>query len=220
VGWWRSRNKLIFPFTVGPIVAAAFFLMPQAYYDRLATMNSLDTDGSFQGRLQAWHVAWEVAKNHFPFGAGFYGATMPDVFGKYFAGEYHAAHSIYFQILGDHGFIGLAIYLAVLLMGFVNAQRIRRATRNQPEFRWMYDLATMIQLSLVAFCVGGAGLSMAYDDITFLLIMLLSTMWAMLPKKRPYRSRSTQTGAAHVRPEPRPAYVAAEGRMPRLNPGQ
>ena len=104
---------------------------------------------------------------------------------RYFPGvESHAAHSIYFQVLGEQGFIGLVLYLLILVLGLLNAGIVMRQTRGRPELLWAYDLANMLRVSLVGFCAGGALLSMAYFDGMFLLIALLSTLREMTAPER------------------------------------
>jgi len=184
VAWLRSRNKLLYAVIVGALVATAFEFMPPEYYDRLSTIANSDQDGSFQGRVTAWNVAYDYARDHFPFGDGFYASQLPQIFNHYFPGATtHAAHSIYFEVLGDNGFVGLGLFLALLLVAFANTFRIRRMTRGRPELSWAYDLAGMIQLSLFVFCVGGAALSMAYYDVFFILVGLLSAMVGMLERE-------------------------------------
>ena len=82
-------------------------LMPEAWWARMDTISTYQQDESALGRLNAWTVAWEVAKHHV-FGGGM-GYQYPAFFQQY--GPYEAtpraAHSIYFQVLGNHGFIGL-----------------------------------------------------------------------------------------------------------------
>jgi putative inorganic carbon (HCO3(-)) transporter len=121
-------------------------------------------------------VAYDYARDHFPFGAGFYGPQLAQVFHTYFPNEaMRAAHSIYFQVLGEQGFLGLALYLLILAGGFIKAHQIARASRANPEKAWAGELATMIQLGLLVFCLSGAALSMAYYDVFILnLAMLLS----------------------------------------------
>jgi probable O-glycosylation ligase (exosortase A-associated) len=172
ITWWlRSKNKVLYLAFAAALAAPVFYFMPQDYYDRIATLHDTDTDASFQARLMSWKVSYYVARDHFPFGAGFDGPQQLGVFNRYFPNEpFHAAHSIYFQVLGDTGFIGLGLYLIILSLGFVNCFRIRRATRNRADLLWARELATMIQLSLVAFCVGGAALSLAYYDLGLLWI--------------------------------------------------
>ena len=37
----------------------------------------------------------------------------------YIPGEMHAAHSIYFQVLGEQGVIGLLLYAVTIVLGFI-----------------------------------------------------------------------------------------------------
>jgi len=90
-----------------------------------------------------------------------------------------AAHSIYFEVLGDLGFIGFSIYIALLVTGFRNARWIARETRGRPELEWMGDLGRMIQVSMIAFCVSGAALSMAFYDYFLSLLIVLSAVRQM-----------------------------------------
>ena len=174
VAWWRSRNKFIYPIAAAAVIIPGLYLMPQSFYDRIASINNIDTDQSVQGRFTAWQVAFHAAVDHFPLGVGFSGADDPRIFNHYFPGAVtHVAHSIYFQVLGDHGFIGLAIYLCILALAFWNTFQIMKVTKGKLEFAWARDLAAMIQLSLLAFCTGGAALSVAYYDLFIIYIGLL-----------------------------------------------
>jgi hypothetical protein len=80
---------------------------------------------------------------------------------------------VFFQVLGDHGFVGLAIYLAFLAGAFLKARRIALRARAARATEWIAKAATTLQLTLFAFCVGGAALSFAYFDLTFATIALL-----------------------------------------------
>jgi probable O-glycosylation ligase (exosortase A-associated) len=147
--------------------------MPPAFWARVDSIQNYHSDASFQGRVEAWHVAYDYAVDHFPFGAGFYGPQLHEIFHKYEPGKIaHAAHSIYFQVLGEHGFVGLAIYLCIFVASFFDLQKVKWETKRRPELRWAYDLADMLQLSLFAFSLGGAALSMAYYDLFVLAICL------------------------------------------------
>jgi putative inorganic carbon (HCO3(-)) transporter len=137
----------------------------------------VDADSSFQGRLDAWRVATYVALDRFPFGAGFYAPQLQVIFNHYLPeATPHAAHSIYFQVLGEHGFIGLALYLAILVLGLRNAKRVIRQTRDVPGLEWAHHLARMIRTSLIGYYVGGAALSMAYFDGYLIMFAILSCL--------------------------------------------
>jgi putative inorganic carbon (HCO3(-)) transporter len=88
----------------------------------------------------------------------------------------HAAHSIYFQILGNHGFVGLAIFLAIWITTWRSAAWLRVNGAAQPETRWCADLGSMCQVSLVGYAVGGTFLSLSYFDLPYdILVAVIAT---------------------------------------------
>ncbi len=175
--WWRSPRKVIYGVAAVVVVAGALSVMPDSFYERMSTIRDASQDASFQGRVTAWHVATDYAVDHFPFGAGFSGAELTPIFNHYFPDEApHAAHSIYFEVLGDHGFPALALYLLILAAGLRNTFIVVRQTRDRPGLRWAFDLARMLQISLISFYIGGAALSMAYFDELLALIAVASTL--------------------------------------------
>lgn len=176
----HTKRRFLYLFACAAVIVAAIHFMPQSFFDRVDTMNSLDTDSSFQGRVMAWQVAFRYALDHFPFGAGFYGPQLDGIFLHYFPGTNpHAAHSIYFQVLGEHGFIGLALYLGIFFVAFKYSISIIRRSKKSMEAAWAQKLARMIQVSLIAFGVGGAALSMAYYDMFVILVFLLPNIAAI-----------------------------------------
>jgi probable O-glycosylation ligase (exosortase A-associated) len=159
-------------------------MMPQSYDARISTIETAQKDDSFMGRVMAWEVAWDYATDHFPMGNGFSGSELPQVFNHYLPKEAtHAAHSIFFEVLGDTGFAGLAIYLVVMASTFVNCTRTKRLARGQPELEWAYDLADMVQLSLFAFCLGGSALSLAYYDVFFIWVGLSQALYLLVSRQ-------------------------------------
>ena len=177
----QARRPLLYIAISIAVIIPALHFMPQSFFDRIDTLNSISQDGSFQGRVMAWKVAFRYATEHFPFGAGFYGPQLNAIFHQYFPGEEaHAAHSIYFQVLGEHGFIGLGIYLAIVLVAFKYCWSIMHRTWRLKDL-WQHRLTRAIQTSLMAFFVGGAALSMAYYDLFVILALLLPPIAVLLP---------------------------------------
>lgn len=197
--WWlRSRNKIVYLVLAGVFTFSAFTFMPDTFWDRVNTIQTAQDDASFHGRVVAWQVATNYANDHFPFGAGFYGPQLGGIFHSYFPTEdAHAAHSIYFQVLGEHGYPGLLIYLAIIVGAFLTSSRIARATRGHDELLWASQLALMIQTSLIAFCVGGAALSMAYYDVFILCVALLVPLGELVKAqtRQPLRTALPRPGA-------------------------
>ncbi len=209
--WLRSDHKLIYGGLGAAMVVAGLSVMPQSFWDRMHTLNNVEGDASFHGRLVAWQVAFRYAKEHFPFGAGFYVPQMAQIFNSYFPDEVtHAAHSIYFQMLGEHGFTGLALFLLMIGLALRNTGIVVRRTRGDPELAWLHDLADMVRVSLLSFCVGGAALSMAYFDGYLILIALSSTMREMAA---PRRVTVPQAAAAPARAGLAPPPAPQAGRL-------
>jgi probable O-glycosylation ligase (exosortase A-associated) len=134
-------------------------------------------------RLQAWGVAWNVALDH-PFtGGGFEFVYVPDElwlsyapFLVPFAENYaRAAHSIYFQVLEEHGFPGLALYLAMLVTTLRALSKIKRNSRGT-NAGWLSPLASSLQIGLAGYMVSGAFLSLAYFDLPYLFIVLTAVL--------------------------------------------
>jgi probable O-glycosylation ligase (exosortase A-associated) len=179
----KARRKFLFLGVLAIAAAAIYHFTPQEIVDRASTIQSADSDASFHGRWVAWQVAIKYATDHFPFGAGFYGPQLNGIFNYYFPAEgSHAAHSIYFQVLGEHGFIGLALYLALIVVSFGLCWKVAR-TPQQETTLWVQKLAAMMQISLFAFLVGGAALSMAYYDL-FVIVICIAPQLARLSQKR------------------------------------
>lgn len=176
---WRSKKKVVIGtfFVVVGLVTVS--LMPSQWEERVETLNSVESvreDGSFSGRVDAWYVSWRIAKDRPLTGAGFSGVEGT-IFSKYMPDSGRitgtAAHSIYFQILGDHGFVGLLIYLSMMGCAWLHLRRVSKRTRLHPH-SWAHEMASMLEVSLVIFCVGGAALSVAYHD--FILIIMVISM--------------------------------------------
>lgn len=171
--WWKSRHKVFMAVVVAVGASSVFLVMPQEWFDRMTTIKSYETDASAQGRLGAWRFAYGMAVNNF-FGGGF----------ETFSGNTDA-HSIYFEILGEHGFVGLALFLALGLFTWMAASRIRRQTEETDDIAWMARLARMTQVSLVAYATAGAFLGMAYYDYAYNLVLVVIICKAILAKRAP-----------------------------------
>lgn len=181
--WMKSRKKLA-PFIVIIIMAPILFnFMPQSWHDRMSTITSSaeERDASAQGRLLAWEFAIKIAAAR-PLGGGFRSFTPINY--EYYApgliapgGRYQDSHSIYFGVLGEHGFVGLTIFLMLGFLGWRSANKIIKLTQKYKSDKWAYDLASMLQVSLVGYTTGGAFLGLAYFDLPYhIIIMIVITL--------------------------------------------
>ncbi len=170
--WWRGNNKGVgAPLLIFTSVALLSF-MPEQWWERMATIGTYQEDASAGGRINAWLMAWNLAKSNF-FGGGFM-VSMPDLFALYAPDplDVHAAHSIYFMVLGEHGFIGLFLFLMLWFLVWQAAGRLRVQGRKLPQTVWLSHLGAMCQVSLAGYAVGGAFLSLSYYDLPYNLLIL------------------------------------------------
>lgn len=175
--WLKSRNKFITGIYMVIAVAIMAAVMPQSWYDRMNTIKTYEQDASAEGRINSWHTAFNVATVHVT-GGGFELLTMPPTFRQYAPDPFrvHDAHSIYFEVMGEHGFIGLSLFLLMGLLTWLRAQQVIKRCKNNPENKWASDLAAMIQVSLTGYATGGAFLGLAYFDLPYhLMIIILLT---------------------------------------------
>ncbi|MBK8750318.1 MAG: putative O-glycosylation ligase, exosortase A system-associated [Candidatus Competibacteraceae bacterium] len=177
--WFKSRNKLPFGILIVLIGLSLIVFMPENWSNRMNTINNYQEDSSAMGRINAWWMCFNLAKDRF-LGGGF-DIYTPDFFAAYAPNpaDIHAAHSIYFQVLGEHGFIGLLLFLLVWFFTWRTATWVQRQGKKHPDTQWTSDLAAMIQVSLIGYAVGGAFLSLAYFDLPYnmLIIMVLTQRW-------------------------------------------
>jgi putative inorganic carbon (HCO3(-)) transporter len=171
--WTRSNRKWVTGTAVVLVAFTVIAFMPEAWEQRMRTIQSYDLDTSAMGRINAWWTTFNLASSRLT-GGGFEIYT-PEIFGRYAPdpSNIKVAHSIYFSVLGEHGFIGLFLFLMLWFMALRLSRRIRLAARKQPPRQWAHDLATMCQVSLVGYAVGGAFLSLAYFDLPYNIVVIL-----------------------------------------------
>ncbi|MCZ4303785.1 putative O-glycosylation ligase, exosortase A system-associated [Zoogloeaceae bacterium G21618-S1] len=171
--WWRSRAKVSMGVLLLVLTPAILMLMPTEWFTRMETIETFNQDLSALGRINAWHMAINIANDRI-FGAGFVTAS-PIVFNTYAPNPdwVLVAHSIYFQVLGDHGYIGLGLYLLFWILTYRVAGRLAAMTDRGPAFAWLVELGSMAKVSMVGFAVGGAFLSLAYWDMPYYIMVIL-----------------------------------------------
>lgn len=186
----KTERKIPVLFLILALGGGLSQIVSEEWMSRMDTIESADGDASFMGRVVAWKLSFILAVQNPFFGGGFKSLEFFPVWAElsrdFLSYEWfytadalpnpeigRAAHSVYFQVLGEHGFVGLALYLTFLIGSFAKAGRISRKAKllNLPE--WISSLAIKLQLSIFAFALGGAALSFAYFDLIFAIIGLL-----------------------------------------------
>jgi putative inorganic carbon (hco3(-)) transporter len=164
----KRRLVLISVLVLGAAVAVAF--APDAWKARMNPTRSDAVDASAEGRLNAWGFAWHLAEE-FPIAGGGFETFTPELFQRYAAHamDVHGPHSVYFGVLGEHGFVGLGLYLTLVAGCLVSTFRIGRLARalDDPVSE---SYSKMFRLSLVGFLTSGIFLGRAYFDYYFTIV--------------------------------------------------
>ena len=181
---------------VGVILAATLViqLAPAEWSERMNTIGAAGEDSSFLGRVGAWRISSAIAIGNPLLGGGFHAVEVPQTWRNFrdapsllgfvntldlegFQGGGRAAHSIYFETMGDLGFVGFFIFMAILINALVTARTVASMAKAAgPRLDWARDLAEMLTISAIAFVTGGALLSAAYFELPYVLFMLLEVL--------------------------------------------
>lgn len=196
----KSHRKLATITIVVGLGAVAVLFMPQEYWDRIQSISDYEEDGSAQGRIRMWMAAVSVAGDRIT-GGGFdmYRSAQ---FLSYVGFNPRSPHSIYFQALGEHGWIGLSLMLLFWGSIWFQCRRAIIDLRGIPETENLMLMMRMIQVSLVGYAVGGMFVNIGYWDYPFYLAIAVLAVRRLLANGAlaPVDTSTTVAAAAASRP--------------------
>jgi probable O-glycosylation ligase (exosortase A-associated) len=180
--FFKGRGRFAILLIALVLGATAYHFMPDQWIQRMGTLQDATKTGSGETRIESYKFAANVALHKPVLGGGFnvYLSTpMWEQYGPQGATP-RAIHSIYFRVLGEHGFPGLMLFLGLLYLSWRTCGRVRKRTRQMPGEKWAFDVASMLQVSLVAFMAAGTFLPMPYFDLPYQVMALCVVMEQLL----------------------------------------
>lgn len=174
----KSSRPLLMPVVTIAILATLATFMPDNWTERMGTIQSHEDD-SAQSRLQTWRMIWNLAL-HRPLTGGGFNIATPEVWTIYATEPWskaYSAHSIYFQALGEHGFVGLFLFLAIGISTWRLCSKIIAAAKGRSDLEWAVRLMRSIQISLMCFATGGAFLNLVNYDLPYYLAGIAALVW-------------------------------------------
>lgn len=171
--WIKSKQKVGVGIALAILSIGVIAFMPESWHQRMNTIENYQEDSSAMGRINAWTYALNAANDNF-LGVGL-DSWSPVTFALYAPNpnDVHAAHSIYFSVLADHGWVGLILFLIIYLLTWRKLSRFIKNSHQQLELESLNLLARMVQVSLIAYLVGGAFLSLSYFDLPWHLVSIV-----------------------------------------------
>ena len=183
------KRRVLVIVGAGMLGLVALPFLPQSYYDRMATITQPSEDESASTRMAVWEWTIDYASQN-PFGGGFdayrsnsftYVMPVTEENGNTTSVEYRevtdearAYHSAIFELLGEQGYPGLAIWLLLQGLGVWQMERIRRRWKGKSEEdeAWISPLATSLQMASVIYVVGALFQGIAYQPVMLMIVGL------------------------------------------------
>ncbi len=184
------KRRMLYIGVIGGLALVAIPFLPQSFTERMNTIRNHQSDQSASTRVAVWQWTIEYAKTH-PFGGGFeayrQNVLSYDTVQSENAGDNNTAietqrieeharayHSSYFEMLGEQGYPGLALWLLLHIMGLFHMEVIRRryAKETSPEFAWVTPLADSLQQAQIVYLFGGAFVGIAFQPFCYMLVGL------------------------------------------------
>ncbi|MDE2333769.1 MAG: O-antigen ligase family protein [Rhodospirillales bacterium] len=151
----ESRRKLITIAAIIPVVAGLVYFAPPSWTARMDTIAHFQKDPSAMTRIEVWKWTLRFASTH-PLGGGFNSfyintITVPSLApGDPPVIEHgRAFHNSFMEVLGEQGFPGIAMFLALVGGTWFSLKRTARRCRGNPDLLWCEDLAKALGVGLL-----------------------------------------------------------------------
>src|SRR3569623_1939885 len=202
-----AKHRFVYAMLAPLAVAIAVPFLPQSYMDRMSTIQNHQEDESAETRVAVWQWTWNYVKDH-PLGGGFeaYRANSFSYKKQVETGDANASstetilvtdkgrayHSAYFEMLGEQGWPGIALWIWLQALGLWHMEWIRRRLkkRDDPADRPLRDLATALQNGQIVYLVGALFVGIAFQPFVFMLIALQIALWTMVRRAEQARAAS------------------------------
>jgi len=166
----QLKQRVILAPILALVVVLTIAYAPASWKHRMDPTSPDVMDASAQERLNSWSFSRNLAADYPIAGGGFDTFTSP-LFARYapHGNDIHGPHSVYFQVLAEHGYVGLIIYVALICTCSFGLFQVARQAKRLEQFT-ILEYARMLQLSFVGFLASGVFLGRAYFDYFFSIV--------------------------------------------------
>ncbi|HEX7876935.1 MAG TPA: putative O-glycosylation ligase, exosortase A system-associated [Sphingobium sp.] len=213
----RSKRRFVY----GPLMAfaalAAIPFLPASFTQRMSTIENHQSDESASTRLAVWKWTLDYVKEH-PGGGGFDNylqnsftysmqERITDSAGsrmerRIVTDKGRAYHSAYFEMLGEQGYFGFAVWALLHLICFIRTEAICRLYRNRdgPDEAWITPFARALQQGHIIYMVGSLFVGIAYQPFIFMMLALQIGLDTYLARKRREAARGSMSPLQPLQP--------------------
>ncbi|MBU6268008.1 MAG: O-antigen ligase family protein [Sphingomonadales bacterium] len=202
------KNKAVYLLGLPVVLLLAVPLLPSAFTNRMDTIQNHDSDESASTRVAVWQWTLGYAADH-PLGGGFDSyrgnkikiatsradknqeGNVTSVVVNETEDAARAFHSAYFEMLGEQGWPGLFMWLALQITGITQLEWVIRRLRREKDAGSQsdYDLAKALQQAHFVYLAGALFVGLAYQPFIYMLIGLqIGLVEQVRRRQRPTRS--------------------------------
>jgi len=181
-----TRRRILYLSLMGAAAVAAVPFLPSSFTERMGTIKTYQADASASTRLAVWQWTWDYVKDH-PAGGGFDAyrqnkiryekvklegtASNATVDTELEVDAARAYHSAYFEMLGEQGYFGLAVWLVIQIAGLFRMEVVRRRYAAETgALAWASPLAAALQNAHFVYLLGAAFIAIAFQPFVYMLI--------------------------------------------------
>jgi len=202
----RSPRRFVY----GPLMLFAALVsipfLPASFTQRMQTIENHQGDESASTRVAVWMWTLDYVKDH-PGGGGFDNylqnsftyvarSVVTDSGGsrletRIVTDKGRAYHSAYFELLGEQGYFGFAVWALIHLICFIRTESIRRFYRKRdgPQEAWISPFALALQQGHIIYMIGSLFVGIAYQPFIFMMLALQIGLDTYLTRKRKTAAR-------------------------------
>lgn len=173
--WAKSEKKVRTGVALLAVLAIFFAIMPPAFWQRIESVKNYSTEGSAQGRLDAWKGGIQMMLDNPLFGCGI--GNFQRTYGERYntiSLRWTAAHSMYIDFIGQLGVPGIIYLLAVIALTLHTFRRARDVTRyiHDAEAVMVKQIMLGAECGFVTYLIATAFLSsMEYPHLWHFMAM-------------------------------------------------
>jgi O-antigen ligase len=224
-----ARHRFLIAGAAAFVMMIAMPFLPESYTERMATITDHQSDTSASTRVAVWYWTLDYAKSN-PMGGGFNSylgnsftyktrTTVQDggtthVEYEDVTDEGRAFHSAYFELLGEQGWPGLALWLWIQLLGLWHMERIYRQFRKQEDrvSKSYASLAVALQQGQIIYLVGATFVGIGYQPYAFMFVGLQIGLTSLVARHQTEKREANRRNVAANRG------VRAQGSQMALKP--
>ena len=185
----HARHRFALGAIAGVLGLISLPFLPASYTERMGTITTFQADTSASTRVAVWEWTLDYVKDN-PLGGGFdaylANSFTYDTRAEVNTGgvtriervevtdEARAYHSAYFEMLGEQGWPGFWLWIAIHVIGLWQMERLQRALRrsDDAEDARLRALAIALQQGQIVALVGALFVGIAFQPFMFLIVSL------------------------------------------------